>query len=240
MHYANHFAYLVSYHLLHNTLPNSGSSGNKNPEPNPDKPSLFMSPDFKTPVYQDLEIDHWLTGTKYWDQETFVAHIAYRKYIGLANRLFCTLRYRKTYNTQFLKSIEANPLYSSNIRDKIRHLYFQTHRIVHVLRRFMRTWKCKRAPVQVNFDLYMTPLVTNNRHTFPLYQTGSIYLFSLRDLSNLVVSSITHHNDWIGEAPKTALYAADMTQKPTHASYGIADNTIASTQPIDASQPVGM
>jgi hypothetical protein len=48
------------------------------------------------------------------------------------------------------------------------------------------------------------------------------------------------HNDWIGEASKTALYAADMTQKPTQASYGIADNTIASTQPMDASQPVGM
>lgn len=48
------------------------------------------------------------------------------------------------------------------------------------------------------------------------------------------------HNDWIGEASKTALYAADMTQKPTQASYGIADNTIASTQPMDASQPIGM
>ena len=47
-------------------------------------------------------------------------------------------------------------------------------------------------------------------------------------------------NDWIGEAPKTALYAADMTQKPTHMSYDAADNTVASTQPMDASQPIMM
>ena len=189
MNYANHFAYLVSYHLLHKTLPNSGSSENKNPEP-----CLFMSSDLKTPLYQDLEIAIWLKGAKTWDQETFVAHIAYRKYIGLANRLFSTFRYRKSYNTQFLESIEANTLYSSNIRDKIRDLYFKTHRIIHILRRFMRTWKCKRAKTQVNFDLYMTPLVPNNRHTFPLYQSGSLYLFSLRDLTKLVMSSITHHN----------------------------------------------
>jgi len=47
-------------------------------------------------------------------------------------------------------------------------------------------------------------------------------------------------NDWIGHPNQTALYAADMTQKPTQASYGVADNTIASSQPMDASQAVSM
>jgi hypothetical protein len=191
MHYANHFAYLVSYHLLRKTIPWS-----KEPtkEPNTLASCTFLLPNLKTFPYQDLEINLWLTGTKCWDQETFIVHIAYRKYIGLANRLFSTFRYRKSYNTQFLNDTESNPLYSSKIRDKIRDLYFKTHRIVNTLHRFIRTWKRKRAKVQVNFDLYMTPLVLNHRHTFPLYQSGSLYLFSLRDLSNLIVTSITHHN----------------------------------------------
>ena len=189
MHCANHFAYLVSYHILYKSLPQ------KELEKDVPKPLLsFYSPEINKFPYQEMEMDLWARGAKTWDQETYIAHFAYRKYIGLANRMFCVFRYRKTYNHQFLESIETNRFYTPAIREKIRGLYFQTHRILGALRRFMRIWTCRRTQIQVSFDLYMTQLVLGHRHTFPLYQSGNLYLFSLHDLTNLVVSSIAHHN----------------------------------------------
>ena len=196
MHFANHFAYLISYHLLRNTLPSelkeNESSQNSRDHVWTDCP--FVPPGFEIFPHQSMETQLWHIGLKTWDPETVVAHQVYRKYIGLANRIFGIFQIRKLYNMHHLNDVESNVWYSPRIRSIVLALYYKTYRIRAAINRFIRIWRTKRAIVQVSTDLYMTPLDPACKRTFKLLQEGRIYMFSLQDLTNLVVSAITHHS----------------------------------------------
>lgn len=191
MHFANRFAYLISYHLLRTTLP---SESVQHACDNVWTDCPYVPTGFETAPYQSREVQLWHAGLKTWDAETVVAHCAYRKYIGSANRLFCLFRSRKLGNVHHLDDIDRNVWYSPRIRDIMRALYYKTHRIRAALLRFVRIWRFKRSAIQVSTDLYMAPLDPACKRTFKLLQDGRIYLFSLQDLTNLIVSAITHHN----------------------------------------------
>jgi hypothetical protein len=192
--YANHFAYLISYHILINTVPLNIRIN----EPNVWTACPFVPKSSDTlPSYYDyraLEADLWHKGLKVWDPETTAAHIAFKKYIGQANRLFSVFKNRKSYNVDFLHDVETNRWFNPRIRALIFALYYKTHRVVKALNLFARIWRSSRAVVQVSHDLYMSPLDPKSKFTFRLTQNGNAYLFSLTDLTNLIVTAITHHN----------------------------------------------
>lgn len=62
------------------------------------------------------------------------------------------------------------------------------------LRRFIMHCQHKRAKVQIDHDLYMSPLSAKDKNTFTLLQEGKIYYFTLVNLSNIIVNALTHHS----------------------------------------------
>ncbi len=55
-----------------------------------------------------------------------------------------------------------------------------------------RIWRLKKARVQIDSDLFMTPLNPAHKHTFQLLQNGNIYYFSARDLCKIITNAITN------------------------------------------------
>ena len=58
--------------------------------------------------------------------------------------------------------------------------------------RFANIWRHKRSPVQIDHDLYMTPLHRDNRSVFSLLQQGKIYLFTTSNLVNSICTSLSN------------------------------------------------
>ncbi len=202
MYLPNYFMYFISCRILENTVIACPKSA-----PSHSICSNFICPHFSCAAYKPLEIDVWEKGQRVWDQETHITHILYRKYIGLETRLFSTSRYFKTYNVQYLDDVETNPWYTPKIRQGLAELYFKTYRVIGGFKRFARLWKIRRTQVQIGCDLYMTPLDPASKFTFRLFQNGKQYLFSLSDLTNIVVSSIMNchlipYSDRLEHLPK--------------------------------------
>jgi len=57
-----------------------------------------------------------------------------------------------------------------------------------------RIWKMRHTPVRIQTDLYMNELDTNHPSTFQLVNTSGIYLFSLQNLTRIIVDAITHQS----------------------------------------------
>lgn len=53
-------------------------------------------------------------------------------------------------------------------------------------------WKYKKSKIQIEHDLYLTPLNRNNRNVFSLLQQGKIYLFTASNLVNSITTSLSN------------------------------------------------
>jgi hypothetical protein len=62
--------------------------------------------------------------------------------------------------------------------------------------RFANIWKYKRSSVQIDHDLYMTPLNRTNRNVFELLQHSKIYLFTSANLVNSICTSLSNCPDF--------------------------------------------
>lgn len=62
--------------------------------------------------------------------------------------------------------------------------------------RFANIWKYKRSSVQIDHDLYMTPLERTNRNVFALLQQSKIYLFTSANLVNSICTSLSNCPDF--------------------------------------------
>ena len=58
--------------------------------------------------------------------------------------------------------------------------------------KFANIWKHKKSIVQIDHDLYMTPLIRNSRNVFSLLQNGKIYLFNSPNLVNIIYTSLSN------------------------------------------------
>jgi hypothetical protein len=58
--------------------------------------------------------------------------------------------------------------------------------------RLANIWKHKRSTVQIDHDLYMTPLIRTKRSVFSLLQQGKIYLFTGSNLANIIGTALSN------------------------------------------------
>jgi len=98
---------------------------------------------------------------------------------------------------KFLKK-NINTFMSFTIDDFI-DLFRDVQKHYFAFARFANIWKYKRAPVQIDHDLYMTPLDRNNRNVFSLLQQGKIYLFTSANLVNSICTSLSNCPDFFVE-----------------------------------------
>ena len=91
---------------------------------------------------------------------------------------------------QFLKQNLDNPF--TNIDTEIIDIFRITQKYYRGFSRFANIWRHKRSKVQIEHDLYMTPLDRNSINVFSLLQQGNIYLFTASNLVSSINSSLMH------------------------------------------------
>ena len=72
------------------------------------------------------------------------------------------------------------------------NLFSKIQRHYHAFARFAHIWRHKHATIQINHDLYMTPLCKTSRNVFSLLQNGKIYLFTAANLANSISASLSN------------------------------------------------
>ena len=78
------------------------------------------------------------------------------------------------------------------VNDDFMDLFRDVQKCYRAFARFANIWKHKRSIVQIDHDLYMTPLVRTNRSVFSLLQQGKIYLFTGSNLANIIGTALSN------------------------------------------------
>ena len=82
--------------------------------------------------------------------------------------------------------------FMTTINNEFINLFKDVQKHYFAFARFANIWKHKRSPVQIEHDLYMTPLERNHRSVFSLLQQGKIYLFTTANLVNSICTSLSN------------------------------------------------
>jgi hypothetical protein len=72
-----------------------------------------------------------------------------------------------------------------NIFSKVQKIYYAFSRLAHI-------YKIKKAQVKMNYDLCMNELLEKDPNVFILYQDKVKYLFTIKDLSNIIHSNLSN------------------------------------------------
>lgn len=78
------------------------------------------------------------------------------------------------------------------VNDDFMDLFSIVQKHYRAFARFSNIWKHKRYVVQIDHDLYMTPLIRTSRSVFSLLQNGKIYLFTGCNLANIICSALSN------------------------------------------------
>jgi hypothetical protein len=89
--------------------------------------------------------------------------------------------------------------FMTTINNEFINLFKDVQKHYFAFARFANIWKHKRSPVQIEHDLYMTPLERNHRSVFSLLQQGKIYLFTTANLVNSICTSLSNSPDFFVE-----------------------------------------
>jgi len=109
--------------------------------------------------------------------------------------LFCFSEYTRKTQTKFqeLHSLIENPVFFGNERiNNTLECFQKSQRIYHGFSKLARIFKYKRSTVKVEYDLYLNPINKEHKNSILIYQDGCKYWFTLTDLINIIVNSITN------------------------------------------------
>jgi len=89
--------------------------------------------------------------------------------------------------------IYQNPLLPAQSKDLFLRIIQRAQRTYNGFSRLARVWLCRRSSVQIETDLFMTPLDPKDKRTFLLYDNNrNLYYFSLADLTRIITESLTY------------------------------------------------
>lgn len=92
----------------------------------------------------------------------------------------------------FLRQVIQNNSNSDAMKSKFMDLFLKYQKIHFIFSRIKRRFKERRAMTQITTDMYLNELDPTHKFTMKIYQSGSCYLFSLNDLSKIILSAITN------------------------------------------------
>jgi hypothetical protein len=98
---------------------------------------------------------------------------------------FCLKYFVKTINCVFM---------SDGIRAEFIADYCKFKRVHNAFSKLARIWKIRKTPVRIRTDLYMNELDQHHNYTFQLVNPSGVYLFSLSNLTRIIVDAITHQS----------------------------------------------
>lgn len=112
------------------------------------------------------------------DQSDLVIHFKFREY-------------RRILDNMFLQH-HGSP-------DLIQDLFCKAQKTYHAFSKLARMFRVKRAPLQVDHDMYMNPIDIKNRNTMIIFQNGAKYAFKLSDLINILNTALSHSPNFFAD-----------------------------------------
>jgi len=109
--------------------------------------------------------------------------------------LFCFSAYTRKTQTklQELHSLIENPSsFGNNRTNDTLDCFQKSQRIYHGFSKLARIFRYKRSTVKVERDLYLNPIKKEHKNSLLIFQDGCKYWFTLSDLVNIIVNSITN------------------------------------------------
>ena len=103
------------------------------------------------------------------------------------------------YNVAY-KSILNNMFVSQKDKDDLEYIFHKTQRNYLALKRFINIYRYKKAVIKINTDLCLNTIDLNDKKNISIILQNNIkYVFTLPDIQNILMTSITHHNSFFPE-----------------------------------------
>ena len=85
-------------------------------------------------------------------------------------------------------------------KDDLEYIFHKTQRNYLALKRFINIYRYKKAEIKINTDLCLNIIDLNNKKNICIILQNNIkYVFTLPDIQNILMTSITHHNSFFPE-----------------------------------------
>jgi hypothetical protein len=107
----------------------------------------------------------------------------------------CNMKYLKNIANTKLTCLKQNILKNRNLTE-ISDIFIKAQKCYFGFSLFCKIYKQRKYPVVVKDDLMLNPLDTKNKHTFSLIQNKSLYLFSIRDLANIIETALSQNDSF--------------------------------------------
>ena len=98
----------------------------------------------------------------------------------------CHEPYTPKTKFEYLKEMLENIFMTDDIRNEVLAAFCKFQKTYHALSRFAFLCKYKRTPIKVDKDMFLNPILENQRNTITILQNGYKYIFTLTDIINIV------------------------------------------------------
>jgi len=157
------------------------------------------------------ELRIWANLRKRLSPDEITAHLLLCKLAKTPVPVFAN--FNSWYLKQFLQTID-NAFITPQIREEFVRIYCKLKQTYSAFLKLARVWKIRKLPIRIQTDLYMNELTVDHPSTFQLVSAGGIYLFSLSNLSRIIVDAITHQSEMFVEPlPTKNPYTNELLSK---------------------------
>ena len=97
---------------------------------------------------------------------------------------------------EILEGVLNNIFFTQSQKDDFFAVFSRAQRTYKAIAKFARICEVRRSNVQITEDLYMNPIEESDKKVLRIYQKKANYLFTARDLVNIVNKSLTNNQDY--------------------------------------------
>lgn len=90
----------------------------------------------------------------------------------------------------FLKESMENIFCNVETREEVFNIFNKIQSVYHKLSRLAFLYKYKKSAVKIDSDVFLTPILENQRNTMTILQNGYKYIFTLTDIINIINSCL--------------------------------------------------
>lgn len=137
-----------------------------------------------------INSDAFLTLT--WYDAIYYAYVSCEK-----NKY--NIKKRTKVKFEILTGVLNNIFFNDQKKEAFFNVFTKVQKTYKAFAKFARLFKIRIAKVQITEDLYMNPINARDKNVISVYQRGSIYLFAVRDMINIINKSLSNNQDYFCE-----------------------------------------
>jgi len=88
------------------------------------------------------------------------------------------------------KEVDENIFINDKVKEEILDIFCKIQKTVRAFSRFAFLYKYKKAPYQIETDLYLTPIHSKEKNVITIYQNGNKFLFTVVDIIKIIKNAV--------------------------------------------------